>query len=248
MKLPGLLLPPLVVAAILAAGPAAAGHLVSIDPEAVRDALESDWTELAGEGETMEIVRLPELSAPAVGDVLVTWPDPPLPPGPRALTVGVRVDGRIVARGFANVMIRRDLPVWVLARSVARGDTVTAADLRREDRTWDRPPVRALTGELPPRGFVALRALNAGQWVRANDVRARPDVEAGADILLVTRSGDATVSLAAKARRGGFVGDVILVLNPLSDTVVRARLLDDRHAELVSLPRSDRRSAERSRP
>ncbi|MBZ0270091.1 flagella basal body P-ring formation protein FlgA, partial [bacterium] len=104
--------------------------------------------------------------------------------------------------------------------------------------------VRALTGDLPPRGFVALRALNAGQWIRTGDVRARPDVEAGADLLLVTRSGDATVTLAAKARRSGFIGDTILVLNPLNRTVVRARLLDARHAELVS----SHRSSERSRP
>jgi flagella basal body P-ring formation protein FlgA len=244
MRLRALLLPLVALAAIPFAGAAGAGGLVPIDPEAVRAALESSWAERAGEGETMEIVRVPELSAPAAGDVLVTWPDPPLPPGPRALTVGVRVDGRVVARGFANVMLRRKAPVWILARSVARGDTLTAADLRREDRVWDRPPVRALTDDPPARGFVALRALNAGQWIRRDDVRARPDVEAGSDVLLVTRSGEATVSLAARTRRGGFIGDVILVLNPLNGTVVRARLLDARHAELVS----SHRSPERSRP
>lgn len=230
-------------AGTLVAGSAGAREgMVEVASEAVRSVLESSWAERAGPGEAMEIVRLPTLAASAAGDLHVTWPDPPLSPGPRALTVDLRVDGRVVARSLANVILSREIPVWILTRSVARGDTVRASDLRREPRVWVTPPTRALTAEVPSRGFVTRRHLTAENWVRKTDVRAIPDVEAGDDVQLVVRTGEATVSIAAKVRRSGSVGDTILVLNPLSGAVVRAVLLDPGQAELGSAVSNRERS------
>ena len=80
---------------------------------------------------------------------------------------------------------------------------------------------------------MARQALTAGAWIRTAHVRSLPDVEAGEEILLLTRAGEATVSIAGRVRRAGFVGDMILVLNPLTGSVVRARLLESGHAELI---------------
>ena len=104
---------------------------VELAPSAIRSALESSWAQQRGPDDSMEIVRLPKLSGRSGGTVHVTWPDPPVAPGPRALTVDLRVDGRIVARGLANVIVRRDVAVWVLRRDARHAGTPYAP------RTWN---------------------------------------------------------------------------------------------------------------
>lgn len=234
----------LAVMTLVAAAPARPDAPAAGDaPSVVREAILASWADRRTERDSLEIVYVPALAGRESGGVHVVWPDPPIPPGPRALTVERTEDGRVTARALANVVVHREIPVWVPVRTIARGDTARTRDFRRETRLWDRDPVRALTGDLPGRGFVVLRELTAGSWVRASDVRACPDVEAGDEILLVTRAPGAVVSIPAVVRRSGFTGEKILVLNPLTGAVVRARLLGEHRAELLTA----RGSAERRR-
>ncbi|HMB70815.1 MAG TPA: flagellar basal body P-ring formation chaperone FlgA [bacterium] len=230
-----------VILALLAASDGLAADRSRVDESEVRAAIEAGWPDHRADGQSLEIEFAPPLLGEPGGTVRVHWPDPPLSPGPRALTVAYERDGHVLSRALANVQVRQEITVWVLHRDVERGATVTAADLYASTRVWDRDPRRAVTGTLPEGGFVARRDLVAGSWIRHTDVRVRPDVEAGDDIHLVARRGAATVTVPTSVRRGGSLGDSILVLNPLTGSVVRARLVSRGRAELAG-------PAERSAP
>lgn len=227
---------------IVVAAPAFAER-ARVNEECVRVAIEESWTERSIAGQSLEIEFAPPLLGEAGGDVRVEWPDPPIATGPRALTVAYEVNGRVVSRALANVLVRQEATVWILIRDVQRGDRVTAADLHESARVWERSPRRAITGPLPPGGFVARSNLTSGAWLRHSDVRPRPDVEAGEEIFLVARTGAAAVSVTTSVRRGGSVGDTILVLNPITGSVVRAVLVSPSHAELAHAAARNERSA-----
>lgn len=205
-----------------------------VDEALVRAAIETGWADRAVAGAELEILRLPKLVAPEGGGVRVCWPETAIPAGSRALTVECVHDGRVVARGLASVMIRRETPVWIVLHDLKRGDAVGAEDVRLSARTWERSSTRAVTGEMPSRGWIAARALTAGQWLRQADVKKRPDVTAGSKIRLLVRGGDASVWVTGRVRRAGSIGDTILVLNPITNKLVSARLLDAGTAELLT--------------
>ena len=73
-----------------------------------------------------------------------------------------------------------------------------------------------------------------GQWLRQADVKKRPDVTAGVQIRLLVRGGDASVWVTGRVRRAGSIGDTILVLNPITNKLVSARLVDAGTAELLT--------------
>jgi len=216
----------------------------SIDPAVVREAIEASWSERSVPGFSLEVRRVPTLTYhEGVAEVEPLFPDGPLHPGPRAIPVNLRVDGRVVARGLANILLRKRVTVWVPVRPVERGATITPADLRPEPRIYDRDPHRLFAG--PGEGtWTARRDLEGGQVLRPSDLARKPDVAAGDTIILVSRAGDASVAVAGRVRRSGNVGDTILVLNPVTGSIVRAVLIDRGTAELVVPGRPGGRSAQ----
>jgi flagella basal body P-ring formation protein FlgA len=139
----------------------------------------------------------------------------------------------VVSRGLATLAIRRDVGVWVVARAVAPGASLTPEDVRQETRGFDREPGRELLLGFEPKRFTARHPLVEGAVLKSTDLVRRPDVAAGAPIALVARAGDAAVTVAATARRAGNVGETILVANPLTGDVVQAVVIDAGTAELV---------------
>jgi flagella basal body P-ring formation protein FlgA len=221
------------LAALAAAGPARAGR-ASVDPVEIREAIELAWNEARLPGTTLEIRSLPVLRhAGGLAIVEVLLPDQPLRPGPRAVPVSARVEGRVVSRGLANVVLRRKMTVWTPVRPLEPGSVVTRADLRAEPRVYDRDPYR-LFEDPGDHEWIVVRSVEAGQVLRPNDLRRRPDVEAGEEITLVSRAGDASVTVVGRARRSGSVGDTILVLNPVTGSIVSAVLQADGTARIES--------------
>ena len=236
--------------ALLPAGPAAAGAPAEprpVDPEAIRLAIEATWPDVAAPGGSLEIVRLPALRHTGSDpDVTVTWPEGPLGPGPRAITVSCVVDGRTVARGLANVHIRVERPVWVLARPQGRGETLDATALVEQLVAFAREPGPLFTPE-PGRKWRLRRDVEAGARLRARDVRPLPHVEAGSELNLVSRTGRASVVVPGRVRRGGDVGGMVLVHNPVTGALVEAQLIDRSTAILVaSDPKGKREGRKRT--
>jgi flagella basal body P-ring formation protein FlgA len=207
---------------------------VPVSEEAIREAIRSAWAEIAPPGATLEIRALPRLPAAAGEvDLAVTLPEGIRSPGPRAIAVTCRQDGRVVARGLASIVVRAERDVWIAARPLRRGELLDPAALTRETRVWDREPYHLFVFA-PERRWRVRRDVPAGEELRASHVRALADIESGSEILLVSQVGQARVAVAARARHAGDVGDVILVHNPLTNTLVKARILDSNTATLVT--------------
>jgi flagella basal body P-ring formation protein FlgA len=132
--------------------------------------------------------------------------------------------------------------VWIATRTLAPGDTLGAADLRREVRTADRESARDPGDRLATGVWVARRPIEAGSTVRSHDVVRRPDVSAGDPVTLVSRAGDASVAVAAVARGSGGIGERIQVQNTVTGEIVTAVLVATGTAELVRPARPRRTS------
>lgn len=217
--------------ALLCASAQAMTH--TVDPAAIRARIEAAWAAVAPAGSTLEVRRVPTLTYDgSEPEISVTMPDDPSRAGPRALPVTCRAGGRVMSRGLANVIVRSERVVWKAARALDRGQPLRPEDLVAETREFDREPLRLFAPD-PARTFRLARDVDAGQVISPADVIAVPDVESGSEIVLVSRAGTATVSLEARARQSGHVGDVILVHNPLTGELVRARVVEPGVAELV---------------
>jgi flagella basal body P-ring formation protein FlgA len=229
---PGAVLATAVVAA-LGAGVAFAMPR-SVDPADLRAHIEAAWSASAPAGATLEIRAVPSLSYVEGEPVLeVLLPDDPQRPGPRALPVSCRVDGRVVSRGLANVVLRVERTVWTARRAFERGEEIAPADVRAETLVFEREPTRMLEWD-PSRTWRALRAVAAGERLTPAGVRRVPHVEAGTEIFLLSQAGAATVSVPARARQDGDVGDTILVHNPVTGALVRAVVVDHGSVRLVA--------------
>lgn len=115
--------------------------------------------------------------------------------------------------------------VAVLNRSVAKGDTVQAADFALERRVKDSIPadVQANSTALP--GQVARRPLTAGSVIRVGDVSRPEVVTKGEVVTIVYEVPGMVLTLRGKATESGAQGDSIAVLNPQSKKTLQAQIV-----------------------
>ncbi len=220
---------------LIASAPAGATDSAAraVDPAAIRELIEREWATIAPEPATLEVLRVPALrhrGGPAT--LAVVLPSDPMRPGPRALAVSCLVDGRTVARGLANILIEVEVAVHTVVRDQVRGELLDADALVVERIRYDREPAGLFRPE-DGRRWKLIRDVPAGARLRRSDVRPIPDVEAGTEIILVSRAGKASVAVAGKLRRSGDVGDTVLVHNPVTGALVEAVLVDRNTAILI---------------
>lgn len=113
-----------------------------------------------------------------------------------------------------------DLPV--LARPIARGEVITAADL-----DWVQMPagqVRAehVSSEAALIGMAARRSLRPGSALREFDIEAPAIIARGDIVSLVFQSGALTLAARARAMEDGAQGEVIRFVNLQSNRTVEA--------------------------
>lgn len=109
------------------------------------------------------------------------------------------------------------MPVTVLNRSLARGDTVAAEDLRVERQ----PRQRFGSGQtvVDPKDVVGLqarRALRAGQAVAPAEFMRPMVVSRGEIVTVLFRTSALRITGRGQALQPGAVGDLVSVLNPQS--------------------------------
>lgn len=115
--------------------------------------------------------------------------------------------------------------VAVLARALARGESVQAADLITERRTRESVPADAQLQADLASGQVARRALPAGTVLRTGDL-VRPEIVGRGDIVTVTYEVPGlTLTLRGKATEAGALGDSIGVTNLTSKRVLQAQII-----------------------
>lgn len=149
--------------------------------------------------------------------------------GSTSVPLELRLDGRLYKRINASVEAWVQQPVWVAARPLARGETVTLDDVVLETRTFTRPvegpPVDGLEfGEVPVRTTRFVREGTALTW---DVVELIPDVQKGDMVMVVARKGSVIVQVPGEALSDGRVGQRVAVRNLGSGTVVYGDLMDD---------------------
>ena len=117
---------------------------------------------------------------------------------------------------------QRVADVPVLNRTIARGDTITAADV-----DWVRLPESQVRGEIILAenalvGMSARRALSPDRPVRSFDVEPPVVVERGELVSLVYQVGALTLSAQARALENGGQGQFIRFVNLQSNRTVEA--------------------------
>lgn len=226
----------------------ALGERVAMDPDVVRRAIEEAWRAQAPPAAILDVRALPTLRYEGESaEIDVSLPDPLDVPGPRVITVSCRVGDRVASRGLASAIIRVRAPVWTAAEDLREGDLLQEASLEQIERVHERTDVRLFRPE-PGRRYRLATDIPVGATIETRDVIRIPDVEAGQPIKLVSRVGSAAVEVSGSVRRSGDVGDTILVQNPLTNTLVRARVLDANTAELIGFAAPARKNERKRLP
>lgn len=110
------------------------------------------------------------------------------------------------------------IEVATLARPLARGELVAAADVRPDRRPKSQAPDAIHPSDAP--GLAAKRSLREGQPLRSGDLMRPQHVERGGFVTLIYAASGLSLSLKAKALAAGAQGDVIAVQNVQSKRVV----------------------------
>ena len=133
-------------------------------------------------------------------------------PGSTALRLKpVRVSGQLV----------ETIEVVVPRRAIARGETLTVADLVTERRPRDGQPAELIADLRGAVDKVARRALAPGLPLRAADVQREEIVARGEMVTLVYEGPGLMLTLRGKANEAGAMGDVVTVTNPQSKRVLQ---------------------------
>lgn len=164
--------------------------------------------------------------APEGVEVHVEAPDDGALRGRVPLAVTLERDGRVLARGAAEVIVEVLSERLVAARTLERGEIVAAEDLeRRPLETGERAGApldpAALVGKRTRR-----RVPQGAAW-RADWVERAPLVTRGQPVRLRYESAGLRIDASGVARDEGRAGDLVRVQNPASRRELRGRVAAD---------------------
>jgi flagella basal body P-ring formation protein FlgA len=120
----------------------------------------------------------------------------------------------------------------VAGRDIARGETLTAADVRISRARLADVPLRRLPAAAEIDGGRALRPLAAGDLFGRGYVRLRRAVEPGDTVTVVAVAGDIEVTAQLVAADGGHPGDIVRIVNPETRRDLRARVIERGRVEV----------------
>ena len=109
----------------------------------------------------------------------------------------------------------------ILARQVARGETIKASDVVIERRPKTEFGPDAIASEAAVVGMAARRALRAGQVLRPGDLMKPELVHRDAPVTLVYQSPGLVLTVRGKALEAGAEGDLVTVHNAQSKRSVQ---------------------------
>ena len=136
-------------------------------------------------------------------------------PGSMAMRLKpLRVSGQLV----------ETVEVVVPKRAIARGETLTLADIAVERRPRDGQGTENLSDARSAIDKVARRALVAGAPLRGSDIQREEIVAKGDLVTIVYESPGLIITLRGRANEAGAMGDVISITNPQSKRVLQGRV------------------------
>lgn len=169
---------------------------------------------LLGEGADGEAVVADALRLPACGQPLAAQ-------ATANTTVEVSCPDAGGWRLFVPVKVRREQTVLVLARGIAAGEVLAAADISTARRDAARIAGAVLADPAAAVGRVARRPLQAGSLLAASDLVAQRLVRRGDSVALVSRRGPVEVRVAGRALGDAGENERLSVENLSSRKVVQ---------------------------
>lgn len=124
-------------------------------------------------------------------------------------------------RLFVPVKVRRNQTVLVLARGIAAGETLTAADISTAQRDAARIAGAVLADPNAAVGRIARRPLQAGTLLSSNDLVTQRLIKRGDNVALVSRRGSVEVRIAGRAMGDAGENERISVENLSSRRIVQ---------------------------
>jgi flagella basal body P-ring formation protein FlgA len=124
-------------------------------------------------------------------------------------------------RLFVPVKVRRNQTVLVLARGIAAGETLTAADISTAQRDAARIAGAVLADPNAAIGRIARRPLQAGTLLSSTDLVTQRLIKRGDNVALVSRRGSVEVRIAGRAMGDAGENERISVENLSSRRIVQ---------------------------
>lgn len=134
----------------------------------------------------------------------------------RALLIALAV---LMLPVFANLALAQsmgEVRIVVPSRAIARGQTITDADLVYANVPAAQTQAGIVTSMNDLEGMEARRVLRAGETVRADDVRKPILVSKGQTVTMEFDAPGITLTAVGKATTEGGLGESVTVLNPVS--------------------------------
>ncbi len=129
------------------------------------------------------------------------------------VSVAIVSGDRELKRGVVTVRVRMERQVLVAARSLRRGETLGADDVRVETRDASELPEGWLAAGTALTGQRVRRSLRAGQALADGWIEAAPLVVRGEAVRLELERGSLRIEARGEARADGYDGDWIRVVN-----------------------------------
>ena len=136
--------------------------------------------------------------------------------------------GDVQCEGGRRLAIWARVRLTVLRPQVVAKEPIAAGTELRRDQLEVRETKCALTGPAAlevidaTAGTIAMRTIAAGQPIRKEWLKARPQVARGQDVLVRVVAGRAQLLLQGRAESSGSTGQQVIVKNPASGKTFRA--------------------------
>lgn len=144
-----------------------------------------------------------------------------------------RVLARLAVPGSAAMRLKplrlsgqlvETVEVVVPRRAIARGETLTAADVTVERRPRDGQAAELIADSRAAVDKVARRALLAGTPLRNGDVQREEIVAKGELVTIVYEAPGIMITMRGRVNESGAMGDVVSVTNPQSKRVLQGTI------------------------
>lgn len=156
--------------------------------------------------------------------------DVPLALSVKDPTAGSRLNVHVSCPGSARwaIYVPVEISVWqpvvVVTTPIARGQTLTAAELGVAEQDVAANSLSYYSDPATVVGFVARRVLSANSPVLASQVEAPLQVKRGDKVILTAMQGSLQVKMDGVAEQDGRYGDRISVRNSRSQRLIEGRV------------------------